>query len=273
MAGQLRGDKAFFMDPFYTAENTNPAYQLNWSVSLFGRTPLPRLGDWLGTLKEALEPDGVRILEFRSIRPNTCQFFVSTRPYVAPAEVLRVIKGRWQHQFRDAIPRMFRRNYSIVSVGEAHCQELDQYIATQTDRHVMADLRIQRELEELQFHDPTIDLKQIRATSHGEYVYGLHVVIEKERGWQETRRELLNGSLETIRAVAKNSDWLLSRVGVLTDHLHILLGPAITDAPQTVALTLLNHLACAPDLTPTFRYSYFVGTFGKYDRNAIRHHV
>ena len=29
------------MEPIYTAENTKAAYQLNWSVALFGETEVP----------------------------------------------------------------------------------------------------------------------------------------------------------------------------------------------------------------------------------------
>jgi REP element-mobilizing transposase RayT len=168
---------------------------------------------------------------------------------------------------------MFRRNYSIAGVGEAHCRELDHYIANQPDRHAMADRRVQQQLAELQFHDPAVDLCRIRTTSHGQYVYGLQVVVENELGWHETRREILNESLETIRAVAKKSDWLLSRIGIVTNHLHVLLGPAITDSAETVALSLMNSLAFTQNSKPILRHSYYVGTFGKYDRNAIRHRL
>ena len=44
----------------------------------------------------------------------------------------------------------------------------------------------------------------------------------------------------------------------------------MTDFPESVALSLLNNLAYAQGMTPAFRFSDYVGTFGRYDRNAIR---
>jgi hypothetical protein len=39
---------------------------------------------------------------------------------VAPSQCLRSIKGRLQHLVRAALPRAFRRNYSIRSLGTAN---------------------------------------------------------------------------------------------------------------------------------------------------------
>ncbi len=51
------------MEPIYSAKNTKAAYQLNWSVALFGSTEVPSSKGWLNDLKSATERDGVRILE------------------------------------------------------------------------------------------------------------------------------------------------------------------------------------------------------------------
>jgi hypothetical protein len=133
------------MKPIYTLDNTTPAFQLNWSVSLFGRVPFPPSCDWLEQLHTATEADGVRILEFHSTQSN--------------------------------------------------------------------------------------------------------VMI--------------------IRAAAKH-DWRLSRIGLLSNHIHVLLGAGVRESPAEVALSLMNNLAYAPGMTPAFRFRYYVGTFGPYDRHAVR---
>ena len=80
---QLVRYKAAQMQPIYTHENTVAAFQLNWSVSLFGKVAFPPLSSWLDQLKSDTEQDGVRILEARLDQPHVGQFFVSTRPDVA----------------------------------------------------------------------------------------------------------------------------------------------------------------------------------------------
>lgn len=41
------------MEPIYSAENTQAAYQLNWSVALFGSNEISPATDWLRDLKSA----------------------------------------------------------------------------------------------------------------------------------------------------------------------------------------------------------------------------
>ena len=62
--------RRFPMEPIYNLENTKAAYQLNWSVALFGSNEVPASTEWLPQLKSATEPDGVRILECHCPSPN-----------------------------------------------------------------------------------------------------------------------------------------------------------------------------------------------------------
>ena len=71
-----------------------------------------------------------------------------------------------------------------------------------------------------------------------------------------------------IRTAAKKR-WRLSRIAILSNHQHILLGTNATDSPASVALAIMNNLAYAQGMKPVLRFSYYVGTFGPYDRNAV----
>jgi hypothetical protein len=101
------------MDPIYTAENTTAAFQLNWSLSLFGKTKIPDQEPWLNELRTATELDGVRILSSKTRSDNTVQFLVSTCPRSSPADIVRSVKGRLQYSIRELIPKAFRRNYHV----------------------------------------------------------------------------------------------------------------------------------------------------------------
>ncbi|MFV1966026.1 MAG: transposase [Pirellulaceae bacterium] len=258
------------MKPIYTADNTTPAFQLNWSVTLFGRVAFPPSSEWLDQLSAATEPDGVRMLEFRCNQPSVGQFLVSTRPQLSPSQIIRSLKGRWQYLIRTRHPSAFRRNYFIASVGEANCQVLDQYIARQTSKHSMADPRVQERLPSLQFVDPAVDLGKVMTGNYGQFVYGLQVVLENEGGWNEIRDKVLADLREMIIRTAAKKHWRLSRIGLLSDHIHVLLGAMVTESPASIALSLMNNLAYAQGMKPVFRYSYYVGTFGPYDRGAVR---
>jgi REP element-mobilizing transposase RayT len=261
------------LEPIYTANNCSAAFQLNWSVTLFGNTTLPTKQRWFESLRIAVEPDGVRILECHLVKENVVQFFVSTRPETCPSSIIGWVKGRLQYAIRDEVPAAFRRNYSIHSVGSAQSETLDRYVSGQNQKHRMADPRVQRCLELLQFHDPNIDLAAVRTGNYGQFIYALQIVLETVDGWNEIRERVLTASKNMVIGTARKKRWLLSRIGLLSNHIHILLGAHVTESPESIALSLLNNLAYAQKMVPAFRHSYYVGTFGPYDRQAIRRHV
>jgi REP element-mobilizing transposase RayT len=259
------------IQPRYTFNNCSAAYQLNWSLSVFGRESLPSPASSIEHLCEAIAKDHIKILEFNHKPPNIVQFFVSSRPDLNPAGIVRLIKGRWQYLMRSTEPIQFRRNYRITSIGSAKADVLDAYIDRQPDRHPMADHRVQELLESLQFYESQVDLTNIRRSSHGEFLYALQVVIESESGWHDVRPSVLTAYRQAIIASCHKHGWLLSRIGLLSNHIHVLVGPCIEDTPMDVALVLMNNMVFTQDMKPMFRTSFYLGTFGEYDRGAIWH--
>lgn len=256
-------------EPIYTPENCRFAYQLNWSLSLFAIDTLPPQSAWLEPLQTACEVDGVRLLESRNLE-NSIQFLASTKLHVCPAEVIRSIKGRLQYLLRESIPRLWQRNYRLESVGETNNNSLQQYVARQPERHRMADERTQRMLEELQFCDDVVDLAAIRSSAHGQFRYNLHVVLETTDHLHGVNSERLRRSREMVIGTCGKKEWLLSRIGLVSNHMHILVGCIVTDSPLDVALSLLNNIALAHDIRPVLEFIDYLGTFGVYDREAIR---
>ncbi len=57
---------------------------------------------------------------------------------------------------------------------------------------------------------------------------------------------------------------------LVANHLHVLLGCDVADAPRDVALSLMNNLAYAHGMKRVYESSFYVGTFGPYDHGAIR---
>ena len=201
------------------------------------------------------------------------QFFVSTRPQIAPSDIVRSIKGRWQYLLRSQQPSAFRRNYFIGSVGDADSQTLNAYVARQTEKHPMADDRVTAKLDALQFYDPDVNVAEERLSKHGKFVSALQIVVENAGGWNEIQDDVLVASPEMIIKAAASKGWKLARIGLLSNHIHILLGCEVTESPEKVALSLLNNLAYVQGMRPVFRFGYYVGTFGNYNRNAIRRRV
>ena len=255
--------------PLYLAQNCIPAYQLNWSLSVFGKERLPSPADSIESLRNEVAKDEIRILEFQYREPNIALFFLSSQPIASPSQIVRSIKGRWQYLSRESNPIEFRRNYRIDSCGDAKKSILEAYVANQTLKHRMADEQVQSMIESLQYHDSSVDLGAIRRSSYGEFTYALQIVLETETGWNEVRSETLMAYRGAVIGSCRKHRWRLARVGLLSNHLHILVGPEMTDSPESVALALMNNLAYTQGMKPVLRWSYYVGGFGSYDRGAI----
>ena len=86
----------------------------------------------------------------------------------------------------------------------------------------MADRRAIDRLSQAQFHDPLVDLATLRASAHGRFTNSLHVVLENADRLFGTREEWLAASRATLIAVCRKKGWLLSRLALAGNHLHML---------------------------------------------------
>ncbi len=256
--------------PLYTEINCIPCYKLYWTCSVFWRDrPIEELF-WLEALKPLTEKNGVRILEYRLMDNSISQFLLSTRPNLSPSEIIRYVKGPLQMLIRKQNPKAFKHNYSIQSVGEPRHDVVQEYLDSQLQHHKMADPDVQAMLANYQIDCPDVDLTRIRSSARGRFMHNLHLVLVNAERYREVREERLHMIREMIVKISSKKQLWLSRASVLADHIHLTLGCDVTDSPQQVVLTFMNNLAFAFGQVPVFEYSYYVGTFGKYDLGAVR---
>jgi REP element-mobilizing transposase RayT len=257
------------MEPLYTPKNTTPAYQLNWGLTIFWRAaPVPE-DRWLADLQQATEADGVRVIKHRIATGDASQFLLSTKPHVSPVELIRSVKGRLQHLIQGQVSRALQRNYCLRSIGSARRSVVEDYVAGQLGHHRMADPRAQQCLAGLQKRSPSVDLAKPCFSSHGEHWYNPHAVLVNDERRTEIREPVLAALSEMIDRVASKHGDRLSRVGLFADHVHMTMGCPIERSPEDVALAYLNNCAYAVGLKPVFRFGYYVGTIGEYDRGAV----
>jgi REP element-mobilizing transposase RayT len=253
----------------YTSETCpEPAYQLNWSYTLFWHAPPPDEA-WLEPLQAATESDGIRVLQHKLTHPTTSQFLVSTTPLVSPVLIVQRIKGRLQHILRPRVSNAFQRNYTLRSVGSANRQAIDAYIAGQLEHHPMADPRVANQFREYQFHDEAVDLSEPSRTSHAIYWYNLHVVFVNDSRYRDIDPKRNEQRCQVIRQTAANNEHSLSRIGLLPDHVHFVIRADLEAAPQDVVFAYMNNLAFVVGMKPVLKFSYYVGTFGEYDLTVI----
>lgn len=233
------------MKPLYTDANCKAAYQLRWSLALFSTTDLPPIETWAGALGEVVERDGVRLLESRFHQPSVWLFLLSTQPPVTPPQIVKSVKGRLQHLLRASAPKAFRRNFSLTSVGDVRRETVESYVGSQLGHHGMADARVQARFKELQFAFPDVNLSAEQLSSHGRYVYSLHLVLVHEQRWREIREDHLGVTRDMFFKVARHKGHKVSRLALLPDHLHASLGCGFEESPEEIALAYMNNLAFA----------------------------
>ncbi len=116
---------------------------------------------------------------------------------------------------------------------------------------------------------PDVDLSQPRFTSHGRFWSNLHLVMVNDWRWRETCRE----NIERVRAMliraAEKKQQLLSRIAILPDHVHLLLGTNLEESPLSIGLSYMNNVAFVYGMQPVLKPGCFIGTFGEYDLGAI----
>jgi len=134
----------------------------------------------------------------------------------------------------------------------------------------MADPRVEARFKDFQFVFSNVNPTAEQFSSHGRYVYGLHLVLVHEARWREIREEELAVTRDMLFKVARQKGHRISRLALLPDHLHATIGCGFQESPEEVALSYMNNVAFAHGMKPIFCASYYVGTFGEYDMGVIR---
>jgi hypothetical protein len=256
------------ISPIYTKENCRFSAPLQWSLSIFWKEP-ELFDEWKTQLAVDLEPDGIRILSHHFTDSQTSQFAISTLPHVAPTTIVQRAKGRLYHLIRGRKPKPFKGNVSVRSIGNATRESVENYVADQLGHHKMADPRVQARLEQYQIVREEVDLSQMQKTSHGVFWYNLHLVFVHRERWNEVRHEILSCVQAMVLAAAKKKSYRLARAGILSDHVHLVLGCPFNASPEEAALGLLNNLAFAQGMKPVYQFGGFVGSVGEYTNKAF----
>jgi REP element-mobilizing transposase RayT len=257
------------LQPLYTSRNCNAAYQSRWSLALFPSQRLPPSREWLESLKLAAERDHVRILEYHELA-NNIVFLLSTLPSTNPPAIVKSVKGRLTHVLRDICTIDFRRNFRLTTVGDAKATEIENYVANQLDHHRLASDVSQERMREFTVCFDDADLIAPVNSSHGQYVIALHVVLVHAARWRTAERDFLLRTQNAILATARKKEQTISRLSLLPDHLHFTLKFGYEMSPLDVVLPYMNNIAFMHGMSPVLMESYYAGTIGPYDMNAVR---
>ena len=146
---------------------------------------------------------------------------------------------------------------------------MEAYVSSQLKQHPPTNDRWRSLFDDLQIINPDVNLLQPRFTAHGRCVCNLHLVFVHDRRTAEVRKEVWVAVREMIRKASSTKGHLLSRVGIVPDHLHLSLGILPEEKPQDVALSYMNNIAFAQGMRPVLMHGCYLSGFGAYDLGAI----
>jgi REP element-mobilizing transposase RayT len=258
----------------YRPETTNSAYALRWSWTGWpsqGLMPTLEENSWLA-LSKLWEQDGIRLLE-RKCTQEHWQATFSTKPSVAPSLIVARVKGRIDHHCRTLqIPFKFSRKVALRAIGNNTSEEVQHYIRKQVDSAKFVDSKFAEAMKQFtrvwdtdsnQFHAPV-------EVSSGRYWYQLHLVLVVEGRDRIGDMQFLARLFETFQTIALNHGYHLGGISVMPDHVHLSLRGIATESPETIALWYMNETCFRLNVMGLWRPSYYVGTTGVYNMNAVR---
>jgi REP element-mobilizing transposase RayT len=190
---------------------------------------------------------------------------------VSPTFFAARVKGRLQHAWRAAgMPLAFSRKLAVRTIGKNTRDEVEAYIRRQVAKEPLADPRFKQFLGEFTVADPRVDLRQPTASDSGRYWYNLHVVLVVVERYRFCDRVSLTTLRDWTISIGRKKGYGISTLSVMPDHMHLALRGKIEHSPEEIALGFLNNLAYAFGQKPIWQPSYYVGTFGEYDMDAVR---
>ena len=192
--------------------------------------------------------------------------WLAPHPDVRPPAIVKSVKGRLQHALRPVFYVDFRRNFRLTAVGENRGEVIEKYVAGQLNHHSLAP----NGLSEFQLEFDEVDLNQPIQSAHGQYILALHVVLVHAERWRIANRTFLSISRDAILSAAKKKRHRVSRLSLLPDHLHFTLACGYETSPEEVALSYMNNIAYKHGMLRMWMNSFYVGTIGPYDMNAVR---
>jgi REP element-mobilizing transposase RayT len=257
----------------YRPETTTPAYSLRWSWTGWpSKDLMPRVTDedWC-TLAKLWEQDSIRLLEHKC-DSEYWQATVSTKPIVTPFLIVSRIKGRIDHLFRSrSIPFKFSRKVSLRAIGNNTTEDVQEYIRRQVDSATFCDLQFAASLKQFtRVWKDVHDFDLPAEVTSGRYWYRLHLVLVVEGRHRIRDINFIGSVFEVCQAIALDRADRLAAISVMPDHLHLSIRGNVADSPETVAIAYMNETCRRLKAVGLWQPSYYVGTTGAYNMNAVR---
>ena len=232
-------------------------------------------------LGELLEPYGINVLELATTSTEF-QAMLSLTPTESASTAASKSKGRiskWltDHQSKSNSDTKLARGYFALTLGEPDSKSVNDYLEKQSEHHGY-DQRVRPPIFMQSFHYDNEKRKEL-ATDHASTLLRYHVVLAT---WHrhgifidETARCI------TERWLELHDGFLIDKVSIVPDHVHIALTLHPTQSPINVVAALMNtsqdlmwdrfpNVVIKASVERLWQPSAYIGSYGALSSKAIK---
>ena len=269
--------------PFH---NLPAAYQLHYHFAFHTKYTKPRFTsnehtDFFAThLPDVCQHNGYHLLDYR-VEPEHLLCLVSLRPEHVPSDVAHRLKGTLSYRFgqwSNAKGSLWGRGYFVRSVGKVNLSVVKRYIAQQAEHHGYSGRGFVPVVRYRNPNPPTLSLP------HTAFELNYHIVLVSQYRESLFDPQLARAVWQYGHRVAEVKQFVLHRVTILPDHVHLLVATTPKMGAEQCALAVMNNSWAyltkhfwgalkVLKLWDVWQQSYYVGTVGAVTTAQVKHYL
>jgi len=229
-------------------------------------------------LRGVCEREDYHLLESQ-VSPDHLRMLVSLRPEHTVSNVVNLLKGNLSRQlglrFSAETPR-FATGYFASSSGKVDIETVREYVGSQVAHHGYRGRWTEAlEYRNTRFKSPAFQLNHCLTILTYHFVL---VTVHRTAVFDETIAPKL---FEYVNAVGDRHNFVIDRISMLPDHVHLVLEAAPTKSVEAIALALMNNTAHwmgkhywgvlkQTDAWGVWQPSFYAGTAGEYSTAQVK---
>jgi len=229
------------MNPHFTA--LEAAYQLRYYLSFKTKYLKPTLGTpetqelVHEVLDDVCERNSYHLLE-TNINQDHLRLLVSLQPQDTVSKTVRMLKGNLQHKFGKRLSPEIKlaEGYFARSTGKVDIERVRKYVDEQVPHHGYAG----DWTKSLNFHNQTFTSPAF-SFAHHVSILDYQMVFVTQNRIPLFDEEIAPNLFSYLLEVGKKHQFVVDRMGVLPDHLHLIFEGIPSVSVMEYALAIMNN--------------------------------
>ena len=267
------------MNPHFKA--LEAAYQLRYYIWLKTHYLKPLLSPEVQSLTKTVLDDVCARHEYHllqsDITKDQLRLLISLQPTQTIAQTVKVIKGNLSYQFGKTFGgnKLLAKGYFARSVGDIDLDRARLYVESQSNHHgYKGDWTKELKYRNAQFKSPAFEFE------HCASILNYHLVFSTQNRIPLFDERIAAGLFEYILAIGNKHSFAIDRIGLLPDHMHMIVEGIPSMSVEEYAFSILNNTSYwmeknyrgvlkETNAWNVWESSYYAGTIGEYTTTQV----